>query len=165
MIRRGAPTDFAAVAALQIASWRDAYQGHLTPEYLGQQIEDDLQGHWGTMELGDGDVLLVSENGGVIDGFIMILGKQPPYVDNLHILPSERRSGIGRDLLRSGAAALIEQGQSKVWLTVITDNARAVGFYEAMGATRGAEMAEDMFGQPVAAYPMTWDDLPTLAAG
>lgn len=165
MIRRGGPADFAAVADLQIASWRDAYRDNLSAEYLGQQIEDDLQGHWGAMALGAGDVLLVSEKDGALDGFIMILGKEPPYVDNLHILPTARRLGIGAALMRAGAVALIELGQSKVWLTVITDNARAVGFYEAMGAKRGPEQANEMFGQPVAAYPMVWDDLAALAAG
>lgn len=165
MIRRGKPADYSAVAELQIASWRDAYRDHLTPEYLGQQIVDDLQGLWGARVLNDGDILLVSENNGVIDGFIMILGQVPPYVDNLHILPTARRSGIGAALMRAGAAALIELGQSRVWLTVITENARAVSFYEAMGATRGAKRADEMFGQPVAAYPMVWDDLAALAAG
>lgn len=164
MIRRGEPADFAAVAELQIASWRDAYQDHLTAEYLGQQIEDDLQGHWGSMVLGASDIVLVSENDGVIDGFITILDRNPHYVDNLHVLPTARRSGIGAALMRAGAAALIELGQKSVWLTVITENHRAVQFYEAMGAKRGVEIPQDMFGQPVTAYPMVWDDLPALAA-
>ncbi|MGR3662467.1 MAG: GNAT family N-acetyltransferase [Paracoccaceae bacterium] len=165
MIRRGEPADFSTVADLQIASWRDAYRDNLSEEYLGQQIVDDLQEHWGAMVLGGGDILLVSENGGALDGFIMILGRVPPYVDNLHILPSARRSGIGAALMRAGAAALLALGETRVWLTVITDNDRAVSFYEAMGATRGPEQANEMFGQPVAAYPMVWDDLAALAAG
>ncbi|MGJ8583904.1 MAG: GNAT family N-acetyltransferase [Marinosulfonomonas sp.] len=164
MIRPGTPADLQNVAALQIASWRDAYADSLPAEYLGQPVVDDLTTRWSSVDLTTGDILLVSEGPNGIQGFIMVLMKDTPYVDNLHVDPKLRRSGIGKALLKAAASALIEKGETGVYLTVLTDNDRAIKFYTSMGAEVGPEQTDMMFDQKVKAFPMTWNDLPALAA-
>ena len=152
------------IAALQIASWRDAYADSWPTEYLGQPVVDELTTRWSDVDLTTGDILLVSEGPNGIQGFIMILMKETPYVDNLHVDPGLRRSGIGKALLKAAARALIEKGETAVYLTVLTDNDRAIKFYLSMGAEIGPEQTDMMFDQKVKAFPMTWNDLPALAA-
>lgn len=163
MIRPGTPADLQNIAKLQIASWRDAYADSLPPEYLGQPVVDDLTTRWNNLDLTKGDILLVAEGTNGIQGFIMILMKDTPYVDNLHIDPKLRRSGIGKALLKAAASTLIEKGETSVYLTVLTDNDRAIKFYQAMGAEIGPAQTDMMFDQKVQAFPMTWTDLPALA--
>ncbi|MFT6168506.1 MAG: ribosomal protein S18 acetylase RimI-like enzyme [Celeribacter sp.] len=152
------------IAALQIASWRGAYRGLLSDAYLGQPVEDDLRAKWVGMDVPAGDVLLVSETDGDVDGFIYVMcGKNPTYIDNLHVSPSRKRGGIGAALMRTAATRLIALGHSAVSLTVITDNTPAVAFYDKMRGMRGPVQNEKLYGEPVKTYPVTWFDLQALA--
>lgn len=163
MIRKATPQDFEAIARLQIESWRSAYKSMLPPYYLGQPVHDDLMDRWRDHSPAANDVILVHQGPEGINGFVNVLGQTPAYVDNLHVRPTDKSAGIGTKLMRSAAARLVELGQTTVWLTVITTNAEAIRFYQRLGATRGPEKQEILYGQPVTAYPMTWSDLPALA--
>ncbi|MEN8834067.1 MAG: GNAT family N-acetyltransferase [Pacificibacter sp.] len=163
MIRAAKPADMEAIAALQIASWRGAYRCLLSDEYLGQPVVDDLRAKWVGMDVSAEDILLVSETDGDVDGFIYVIcSRQPAYIDNLHVTPKRKRSGIGAALMRSAAQQMIDQGVESVYLTVITDNIPAVQFYEKMGGTRGPVQDEKLYGEPVTTYPITWTDLAQL---
>ncbi|MBU2937824.1 MULTISPECIES: GNAT family N-acetyltransferase [Pacificibacter] len=164
MIRAAIPADMESIAALQIASWRGAYQGLLSDAYLGQPVVDDLRAKWVGMDVPAGNVLLVSDTDGVVDGFIYVMcDRTPTYIDNLHVSPTRKRGGIGEALMRAAAKRLIDLGHSAVSLTVITDNHPAVAFYDKMGGMRGPAQDEKLYGEPVQTYPVTWDDLQALA--
>lgn len=168
MIRDATSADMEAIAALQIASWRGAYQGLLSDDYLGQPVVDDLRAKWVGMDVPlnapVGDILLVSETDGDVDGFIYVMcTRDPAYIDNLHVSPSRKRGGIGEALMRAAAERLIAQNRASVTLTVITDNIPAVAFYDKMGGLRGPVQDEKLYGEPVQTYPVTWNDLRALA--
>lgn len=164
MIRDAKPTDMEAIAALQIASWRGAYQGLLSDDYLGQPVVDDLRAKWVGMDVPAGDILLVSETAGGVDGFIYVMcARDPAYIDNLHVSPARKRGGIGEALMRAAAERLIAQNRASATLTVITDNIPAVAFYDKMGGLRGPVQDEKLYGEPVQTYPVTWNDLRALA--
>ena len=164
MIRAAKSADMEAIAALQIASWRGAYRGLLSDDYLGQPVVDDLRAKWVGMDVPAGDILLVSETAGDVDGFIYVMcARDPAYIDNLHVSPARKRGGIGEALMRAAAARLIAFGHSAVSLTVITDNTPAVAFYDKMGGARGPAQNEKLYGEPVETYPVTWCDLHALS--
>lgn len=166
MIRNATPADMDAIAALHIASWRGAYVGLLSDDYLGQPVVDDLRAKWVGVDLPAGDVLLVSETDGDVDGFIYVIcDRDPAYIDNLHVAPVRKRSGIGEALMRAAATRLIALGHTSAMLTVITNNAPAVAFYDKIGGIRGPAQDEKLYGEPVQTYPVTWDDLQALSAG
>ena len=49
------------------------------------------------------------------------------------------------------------------YLRTLDDNIHAIRFYEKLGARRGPEADELLYGQPVKTFTMTWHDLPKLA--
>lgn len=164
MIRTARSSDMETIAALQVASWRKAYRGLLSDAYLGQPVADDLRGKWVGMDVPENDILLVHEQDGDVDGFIYVIcSRSPAYVDNLHVAPDRKRSGIGEALMREAAKQMIARGVESVYLTVITDNIPAVQFYAKMGGERGPAQTEQLYGEPVTTYPITWTDLSALA--
>lgn len=164
MIRDARPEDRPAIAAIQIASWRGAYGGFLSDQYLGAPVEHDLGRKWAALTPAPEDILLVTEEAGQVTGFIYVQGNRaPPYIDNLHAAPNRKRGGIGSALMAAAAARLIAAGKSAVTLTVITDNAPAVNFYRKIGGEFGPVQEELLYGEPVRTYPVTWSDLPALA--
>lgn len=164
MIRDATPADYSAIATIQIASWRSAYKGMLEDAYLGQPVHDDITTRWQGFTLEKNGVLLVFDEGGAIGGFINVLANTPPYVDNLHVNPRQKRGGIGKKLMAGAAQRLIAQGQTSMWLTVLKANTASIQFYEKLGATRGEERAATTNNQPVIDYPMVWNDLSVLAS-
>lgn len=163
-IRDAAQSDLPAVAAIHVASWRVAYRGLLSDDYLGQPVADDLNGKWIGMDIPAEDILLVAIEDDTVSGFIYVKGgKHPAYIDNLHVDPARKRAGIGAALMKAAAQTLIARGHNSAYLTVITDNAAAVDFYRKMGGAFGPKQDELLYGEPVQTYPVHWDDLRELA--
>jgi ribosomal protein S18 acetylase RimI-like enzyme len=153
-----------AIAALQVESWRAAYHGLLSDAYLGQPVVDDLRAKWVGMTVPKDDILLVHDTHGTVNGFIYVMcSRKPAYIDNLHVSPDQKRSGIGQILMQEAAQRLIAQNHTAVSLTVITDNIPAVRFYDKMRGERGPAQDEKLYGEPVKTYPVTWYDLQALA--
>lgn len=163
LIRPAVQADLPAVAAIQVTSWREAYRGLLSDDYLGAPVERDLKAKWVGMDIPDDNLLLVAEDGGIIVGFIYVLGdRTPTYIDNLHVDPTRKRGGIGAALMRAAAVELDARGHKSTYLTVITDNTHAVNFYRKMGGDFGAEQTESLYGEPVQTYPVHWHSLDAL---
>lgn len=57
-------------------------------------------------------------------------------VELKRIVASESGKGYGRRLLEGAIAHLFESGYRKVWLSVFTDNLRAIQVYESLGFVR-----------------------------
>lgn len=162
-VRPATRADLPAIAAIQIASWRNAYRNLLPDDYLGQPVADDLNGKWLAMIVPETDVLLVAETEGGVQGFIYVQGdRRPAYIDNLHVQPDAKRGGIGAALMRAAFTELRTRGHDAACLTVITDNAPAVAFYRKMGGQFGPQQDERLYGAPVRTYPVSWPDLSAL---
>ncbi len=163
-IRAATRADYTALAALQARSWADVYQGVLPEAYIAGEMTRDLTQFWAEMPLETGRFQLLAEADGQVVGFIAVYPKMDgPYIDNLHIDPEQKGRGIGRVLMQAAADHLIHSGQNSVYLTVVTTNTGAVSFYRAMGGEFSAPIADDMFGNPVEAYRVSWRNLPALA--
>ncbi len=63
------------------------------------------------------------------------LGRRSGWIELIGVAPAQRRSGLGRALLRVGLAALADSGADHALLTVREDNAPARALYAAEGFT------------------------------
>ena len=77
------------------------------------------------------------------------------YVEDIFVLPEERRHGVGTALLRELAREAARRGCGRMEWQVLTWNTPAIAFYERFGATR----LDDWRG-----YRLTSEQLALLAA-
>jgi GNAT superfamily N-acetyltransferase len=143
--------DASRVARLHIASWRDAYQSVLDPDYLSGPVEEDRLAFWHDRLLTprkNQRVLLAVDRAAVL-GFVCVINgedeKWGSLIDNLHTEPSARGNGIGAALLKS-AAAWVEQRDptSGLHLYVFEANIRARQFYERHGARPAGQITSEI---------------------
>jgi ribosomal protein S18 acetylase RimI-like enzyme len=139
--RAATQADAPAVAALHAESWRFAYRGAYSDEYLDGPVFEDRARVWNerlSSPPANQYVVLAEDADGLV-GFACAYGAEDErwgtLVDNLHVRPALHRSGIGRRLLAEVAAwNLVEYPGSGVYLWVLAQNARAQAFYQHLGA-------------------------------
>ncbi len=160
-IRRATNSDRPTLAAVQAASWQDAYRDALPADYLAGELDTDLKRHWRTTEIAKDDVVLVAEDDddGKIIGFIAVWVRPDPYIDNLHVRPGQRSRGIGRRLMAAAAEHLIAAGHARAYLWVLASNQRAIAFYEGLGGVRVEEALQPLFAHQAPNYRIEWTDL------
>jgi GNAT superfamily N-acetyltransferase len=172
MLRLACPADEAAVARLHADSWRSAYRGILRDEFLDGAVVADRRDLWRTRfaQLDRADqLILVSEEQGDIQGFACaFFGADSEWgtmLDNLHVVPGSKGSGLGRGLMLAIAEHLQRSEHPPLLhLWVYAGNVRARGFYEAMGGIctgSVTELAPD--GSPVNVLRYAWRDLSLLS--
>ena len=141
VIRPAVATDAATVAAIHVASWRDAYAQILTFEYLSGPIESDRTAVWShrLRERPPGQLVdMAFDQAGRAQGFVCgYLDSDPAWgslIDNLHVLPQTRSRGIGGRLLQTAARQLLAKGPGRgLRLWVFEANEAAVRFYKRLG--------------------------------
>lgn len=133
-LRTAGPGDAAAIHSLVVALAEyerepDAVQ--VTPDALRAQ----LQAPRPPFEC------LLAEDDGVVCGFALFfatystwLGRPGLWLEDLFVLPSHRRRGIGRQLLRRLAQLTQERGGGRLEWSVLDWNAPAIAFYRGLGA-------------------------------
>lgn len=67
--------------------------------------------------------------------FSTFLAKPGLYLEDLYVRPAQRGAGIGRAMLKHLAELALARGYGRFEWSVLDWNARAIGFYEGMGAT------------------------------
>lgn len=164
-IRRAREADLGGIVAVILESWRRTYGDVLPAAYLAGPVEGDLKARWTPAHLA-GSLVLVAVEAGRVVGVAATLPDYAggPYVDNLHVALSAEGTGVGRGLMAETAREVRGAGHTRLHLTVAEANPRAIGFYKRLGGRFGAAFEDEMFGNPVLAYPVHWDDLAGLAA-
>jgi ribosomal protein S18 acetylase RimI-like enzyme len=140
-IRPAVAADAATVAAIHVASWRDAYAQILTSEYLNGPIEADRTAVWSKRlrERPQGQLVEIAfDQAGHAQGFVCgYLDSDSVWgslIDNLHVLPQTRSRGIGERLLRTAGRQLLANGPGRgLHLWVFEANEAAVRFYKRLG--------------------------------
>ena len=178
LVRPATIQDAAALAHIQVDSYRTAYAGLMPAEYLArfsyeEQEQDwrDLLGEPGEPGEPGGDVLLVAENGqGELAGYALArpgsVEDQPAYDSELlalHVRRAWQRQGIGYALVSAVAGTLGRRGCTSLVLTVLAGNpARA--FYEHLGGTPAGEKrwALDELDFEVVEVAYSWPDIRQL---
>lgn len=141
-IRTATAADAPAIATLHTQSWRIAYQGILTDQYLQQELDDDRQNDWErrfSEPLPNQHVIVAEDEHSNLLGFSCAYGKFDPeagtLVENLHAHPAHKKAGIGRALLSHIADwSLTWYPDDLIHLWVVTENTAAISFYKRMGA-------------------------------
>ena len=160
-IRHATQSDFQAIAAIHIESWKDAYSDVLPAEFLDSKINRVFLKHWNEIEIQNEDIILVAEENFVI-GFIAVWCRPIPFIDNLHVRPSQRCRRIGSDLMKAVAKELINKGHKTAYLWVFESNEKAIRFYERLGGAQKEQSMKNVFGYEVLSRKIEWNDLTTI---
>jgi ribosomal protein S18 acetylase RimI-like enzyme len=133
--------DAEELAALHATSWKSAYRGILSDEYLDTKADTERAYHWQHRFEGDTSRsfgLAARDDQERIIGFAWIdMDDDPTFghlLDNLHVHPSLKGRGIGRALLAAVASELMARSAGRsLFLWVYEDNYGARAFYDAIG--------------------------------
>ncbi len=140
VLRPAGPADADAIARLHAESWRTAYRGALSDEYLRGPIESERRAVWQARldRPEPAQYVVLAEAGGQPLGFACAYGGHDPqwgtFLDNLHVAPELKRRGIGAQLMAAVARWSTRHypGQG-VYLWVLESNAPALRFYQRLG--------------------------------
>lgn len=169
-IRRARPDDAAAIGAVHVASWRDAYAGILPDAYLaalsGTRVAAGYHRSLLTRERGEAAFVACAPAGGDVVGFGTAARARRPgmaegEIETLYLLPDWRDQGIGRRLMRAAAAHLGAVGCRSVMLWVLSAN-NAGWFYRRLGGRLTCRETIRVGGQPVEQSAVLWDPLSLL---
>jgi hypothetical protein len=141
-LREATEHDAAAIAKLHADSWRSAYRGILSDEYLDNRVRLERAALWQQRFLERAEkpfFVILAEAEKVLAGFACVFPDEDPtygaFLDNLHVVPHRTGRGIGRRLLTAVAERLQADGRrGGLYLWVIAQNARARQFYSKAGA-------------------------------
>jgi GNAT superfamily N-acetyltransferase len=139
LVRPAVAEDARAIAAVHVATWRDAYAGLLPDEILAGLDVDERAETWrGRLaDPPDGGFVFVAELGGEVRGFV----SGGPSRDSgaggevyaIYVDPGWQGRGAGSRLLQAAAECLAGAGFTEARLWVFADNHPARGFYESQG--------------------------------
>ena len=165
VVRAAKPSDWAAIAALHLASWRDAGRGWMPADFLAGPAERELTRYWrdtlgarkrpGTVMLAVASRELAGFIAAWRDGLIC-------HIDHLHVRPGLRGAGIGRMLLGIVARRLRDQGAGGAVFWVFAGNYGALRFCQRLGGEVGPPVDRETFGQKLPERLITWPSITAL---
>jgi ribosomal protein S18 acetylase RimI-like enzyme len=140
------------VAAVQVASWRAAYQGLLTDRYLADLSEEEAADRWARVIAGTADRVVVVEIGPTVLGYARVGPSRDddarPGTGELYSLyldPRRWGTGVGRALHDGALDVLATSGFTSATLWVLGTNARARAFYHRRGWVQVAGLRTQEF--------------------
>lgn len=173
-LRRATVDDAAAIAEVQVASWRTTYRGLIPNETLDGLSVAVRTERWREILAGQGQVTFVAET--MQDGRREVVGfvdggpnrvLDPPFdvfsgeMNALYLLASHQRLGLGQRLVRALAAALLELGHPSMIVWVLETNP-ARGFYERLGGRFVGAHEIEIDGRMYPDIAYGWDDIAML---
>jgi ribosomal protein S18 acetylase RimI-like enzyme len=172
LYRLATSNDAAAIARLHAESWRSAYRGLYPDAYLDNDVFADREAVWKDRFSGTTDqaalLTIVPEGDGELVGFAhSIIDEDPEWgtlLDNLHVHPDRKRSGIGSRLMAESARRLQANGSTLgLYLWVLEGNAPARHFYDALGGRVTGRGTSSDGGSSAPSLRYSWPDLSTLS--
>lgn len=141
LIRYATPADAAAIARIQVDTWRTTYRGIVPDSYL-DRMDYDLQsqridGFFGDTNPGTFGFVAETPDNGLIgfafggperSGDLIYRGE----MSAIYVLADYQSRGAGRRLTAAVAERLLEMGLPSMLVWVLSQN-RFRGFYEALG--------------------------------
>lgn len=124
-VRRAAPADFDAIAALD----RELDHELPPPISLAQPMDAEIR------EILESELAFVGEDDGSVVGYALVRRRSPELatVVDVYVAPAARGSGIAPRIMREVVAALREDGVTRVDLAVPASSALARSFYARWG--------------------------------
>ncbi len=160
-VRVAAPADAPAIARVRIDAWRSTYRGMIPDAYLDGMSVGESEAHWRRiLQAAPGRFsVFVAAEGDEVVGFAAGHMLEPPKLgcdaelSAIYLRADRRRTGIGRRLAGTVAAAQRGHGATGLLTWVIAGNRLARAFYEALGAELLVEQ------------PFQWDGIDLVEAG
>jgi ribosomal protein S18 acetylase RimI-like enzyme len=171
IIRDATKSDLTAIAHLHAESWRSAYRGIMSDDFLENHAHRDRLTAWQERYSAAGQkpmFVIVAEEGPKLAGFACVFPDEDvvfgSFLDNLHVAPQLTSRGIGRRLLSEAAARLLTAGsRAGLYLWVLEQNHSARRFYEKAGGMLAGSVVHSMpDGQCVVALRIRWLTLSNL---
>ena len=161
IVRVAAPADAPAIARVRIDAWRTTYRGMIPDAYLDGMSVAESEAHWRRiLQAAPGRFsVFVAVEGEEVVGFAAGHMLDPPKLgcdaelSAIYLTAGRRRTGIGRRLAGTVAAAQRGHGATALLTWVIAGNRPARAFYEALGAELLVEQ------------PFQWDGIDLVEAG
>jgi GNAT superfamily N-acetyltransferase len=139
--RLAGPGDAGALANLHAESWRRHYRGAYSDVFLDGDVLADRLALWSERlrEPNPGSRTILAEDRSLV-GFAHTVFEDDPtwgaLLENMHVVHSRKRRGIGSRLLGLTAAAVMDRGNGTgLYLWVLEQNVDARAFYEARGGS------------------------------
>src|SRR5712671_946414 len=145
-LREGTGHDAAAIARLHAESWRSAYRGMLSDEYLDRRVHHERAALWQQRFSEQAEkpfLVILADTETELVGFACAFPDEHPtygaYLDNLHVVPQRTGQGIGRRLLAAVAERLLaNERRGGLYLWVIEQNIRAPILFPSRGPGSGS---------------------------
>jgi ribosomal protein S18 acetylase RimI-like enzyme len=141
-VRPAIQSDATAIASLHADSWRFAYRGAFTDEYLDELAAQDRLVFWQD-KLRSPDPnqhVFVLVDGDALIGFVSVYtdhhAEFGSFLNNLHVAREHLRRGHGARLMSAVRDCCnVKAASSPVYLLVLESNLRAQAFYSRLGGT------------------------------
>jgi GNAT superfamily N-acetyltransferase len=171
IVRTAVAADCAAIAAVQIKSYRTAYATFFPSSYFaGFSIAEQEQDWRDLLAAQAGETLLVAVTPErEILGYLLTKAAStdfPGYeaeIVALHVVQPWQGRGVGRVLLRTAVHALAQQGHKAAMLWTLRGNPIRV-WYDRLGGALLGEMRYEVDGWDVEEVAYGWADLAALQA-
>ena len=164
VLRPAVRGDWQAIADLHAQSWRATYRGALSDAYLESQAVDDRRALWKKRfdDPEPGQYVIVATRGKALLGFgcayVGLDHEWGSLLDNLHVIGSAQRTGLGKRLLRAiGKHCASRAPDCDLYLWVLQKNDAAHRFYLAEGAENvGSDLWDAPGGTQVPTFRLAW---------
>jgi GNAT superfamily N-acetyltransferase len=163
-IRRASREDAAAIARVQVASWRSTYAGLVPDSYLAAMDPEELARKWDLLIEAGKDFFHVAEDETGVFGFISGGPIREPidgYDAELHtiyLLSDRQRNGTGRLLVETLVRDLRTARFRSMVVWVLAQNP-AVQFYQRLGANEVSRRTVEIGGVSLDDRVLGWPDL------
>lgn len=168
LYRDATPDDTAAIARIQVDTWRTTYRGVVPDAMLDGMSYERSEANWRTgLENPQSKTcikLACDENGDVF-GFAAAGPARPEShgfdgeIYALYVLQFAQQRGVGTGLVAAAAIELMARGIDNVLIWVLRDNPIGRGFYERIGGQRVAEHEIAIGGVMLPEIGYGWRDL------
>lgn len=162
-VRLATIADAAAVAKVQVTSYRTAYAPYFPPGYWDGVNEEEQTADWQEWPLQHpDDIWLAATENATVVGYVLarfgVYYGADGEVLALHVLPEHRNRGLGGRLLAAAVQGLMGCGCRSVGLSTLAGNPIR-SWYEALGGVQVATTLDDAGeGWTVREVVFTWDD-------
>ena len=152
-VRRAAPEDARAIAAVKVVAWQATYVGVVPQALLDAMDVDEHERMCERWLSGASNAVFVGEQGGIVVGFVNVgpCDHQPGVGElyAIYVRPEAWSTGAGLALMETGVAWLGERWPEAI-LWVAEENPRARRFYELFGWVAETTRVVDVLpGAPV----------------
>lgn len=148
-IRRGRPADIEELQRVASRAWHEAHAQIIGAETVEEFLDDYYDAESFRSEIEDGETVfgVAVDTADAPVGFVSARPTEddPTVFDlgRIYVLPDRWGEGIGRRLLSHAEGRIEDRGGERVRLGVMTENDRAVSFYESARYERVGEFYDE----------------------